>query len=71
MFRKYSAQIGDRVRVTLRTGETYDMTISQKTDPLAAGLADYRGPQIVAHIRPGGFSVNLDSSQAESVESIA
>lgn len=67
---KSAAKIGDRVRVTLASGNVHDMTISQISSPLSAGLAEYRGPQVVAHIRPGGYSVNLDSSQVLKVEAL-
>lgn len=70
MFTKGKANIGDQIRVTLKNGNTYEMTISQKNDPVSMGLADYRGSQIVAHIRPGGYSINLDSSEITHIENI-
>ena len=69
-FNNHRARIGDKVRVTLTTGETYDMIVSQVNDPVSMGLAEYRGPQVIAHIRPGGYSVSLSSSIVASVETV-
>ena len=70
MFNKYRAQIGNTIRVTLTSGEAYLMTISQINDPVSMGLARYRGPQIIAHIVPGGYSINLDSTQIANIETL-
>lgn len=60
--------VGTPVRVTLRDGSTYDMVISQRHPAGSAGRAHSAGPHIVAHIRPGGYSVALDSAEVASVD---
>lgn len=67
-FNNYKAALGDKVIVTLTSGETYEMTVSQINDPVSMGLASYRGPQVIAHIRPGGYSVNLTGSSVKNVQ---
>lgn len=67
----YLLQVGTRVRVTLRDGQAYDMTISQRHPAGSAGRSYAAGPHIVAHIRPGGYSIALDSAEVASVELIA
>lgn len=60
-FNPYSAKVGDRVAIT-RDGQDSILTIA-RIDPAGTyGTSHADGPHIVAHVRPGGYSVSLDGS---------
>lgn len=63
----YLLQVGTRVRVTLRDGSVHDMVVSQRHPAGSAGRSYAAGPHIVAHVRPGGYSVALGSLEVETV----
>lgn len=66
----YSLNIGDRVSVTLTNGQTYTMTVSQVGEPGTMGTRVSEGPYVVAHIRPGGYSVRLGAPDVAHWEAL-
>lgn len=66
-YRLYTAKVGDTVTVTLASGNTHEMMVSQVHAPGSAGRSFSAGPHVVAHIRPGGYSINLDSPGVSAV----
>ena len=71
MFNKYTAKVGDNVRVTFTDGKAHDMIVWRIDKPGANGTAESSGPQIMAWIRPGGYGTALDAVNVKSVEAIA
>lgn len=71
MFNKYTAKVGDKIRVTFTDGKVHDMTVWRIDKPGTGGLAESSGPQIMAWIRPGGYGTTLNAHNVKSVEAIA
>lgn len=63
-------QLGAAVRVTLTDGQVYGMRVSQIGAPGTYGTSHAAGARVIAHIRPGGYSVDLASSQVADAEII-
>lgn len=66
----YSLNVGDRVLVTLRDGQSYPMTISRIDAPGSMGTSYASGPRVIAHIRPGGYSVSLSGAEVAAWETL-
>lgn len=64
----YTLNVGDLVSVTLTNGQTYTMTVSSIEAPGSMGTSYASGPRVMAHIRPGGYSVCLSGAEVASWE---
>ncbi|KMV14862.1 hypothetical protein ACT17_28320 [Mycolicibacterium conceptionense] len=63
----WNLQVGDKVR---EEGKDYDLTVWLVEPPMSAGRAEHWGPNVYAHIRPGGYGVTFDGMTAHRFEAV-
>lgn len=56
-----ASKVGDKLVIT-QDGKDLEMTVARIDPPGTFGTSYADGPHIAAHIRPGGYAVNLDDS---------
>lgn len=64
-FNAYRAKVGDRITVPADThsnAERLTLTVSHIAPPMSGGRRESEGPQIIAHVRPGGYSIAIDAT---------
>lgn len=63
----WALKIGDVIR---EIGEDFTLTVWHIEPPMSGGRAEHWGPNIFAHIRPGGYGTTLDSSNSQKYEMV-